>query len=309
MRTMADLDDDIPWGVRHPYTRPGTIMPKPLPRRPRPYPERLEEKPSPMTIAAGFVCRDGIVICADSEVSTDFEKYEESKIFTLASVTGPTVVFAGSGWSDFIKMTVSKIKTAAQFATTANEIEEIVEEVIMKVHRNHIRHYPSDPKPFVSLLIGIKDRGDLRLLQTSGTSIRPVSGSAFLGAGETLGHYLSRGLSPELELTDKAALLAVQILEQVKASVPGCGGKFSEVTILPEEGRLRRLRPSQLLDIEFRGREFNGILKPLLMSFSDDSISDEDFEATFGEFDRQCHKVRQEAKERMQRAKDRNGKN
>ncbi len=305
---MKALISEIPWAVRHPYTRPGIILPKPIPRRPRPYPERLEEKEPPMTIAAGFVCRDGIVICADSEVTNDLDKYEESKIFTMASVTGPTVVFAGSGWTDFIKMTVSKIKIQGQFAKTADEIEEIIEDVVMKVHRNHIRHYPSDPKPFISLLIGIKDGGDLRLLQTSGTSIRPVTVSAFLGAGETLGHYLSRGLSPEREPADKAALLAVQILEQVKSSVPGCGGKFSEVTILPEQGRLRRIPPSQLLDIEFRGREFNGILKPLLMSFSDASTADEDFEATFAEFDRQCHKLRQDAKDRMERARARVGK-
>ena len=36
-----------------------------------------------MTIAAGFRCENGIVICADREVVSDSDKWEESKIFTL----------------------------------------------------------------------------------------------------------------------------------------------------------------------------------------------------------------------------------
>ncbi len=300
---MKSMDSVIPFGFQHPYTRPGIILPKPLPRRPRPYPVRLEEPDPPMTIAAGYKCLDGIVICADSEVSSDFDKYEESKIFTMTSVTAPTVVFAGAGWMEFIKMAVSKIKMTAQFAANANEIEEIVERVIMQVHRQHIRYYPSASKPYFSLLVGIKDGGDLRLLQTSGTSIRPVTHSAFIGVGENLANYLSRGLTPEREPVERAALLAVQILEQVKTSVPGCGGRFSEVMILPEQGRMRNIPPSKLLDVEYRGRDFSGILKPLLLSFSDSSITDEEFEASFTEFDRQCHKLRENAKDRMQRAK------
>ncbi len=62
-----------------------------------------------MTIAAGFLCEDGIVICADREVTTDFEKYEESKIFTVnsdSSPATPTAIIAGSGWLDFVKMAV-----------------------------------------------------------------------------------------------------------------------------------------------------------------------------------------------------------
>ncbi|MGC2544639.1 MAG: hypothetical protein WA426_02245, partial [Silvibacterium sp.] len=142
------------------------ILPKPLPFTPRPpYRERLRNKP-PMTIAAGFLCPDGIVLCADSEVSTDLEKFDESKIFTLneRSLSGPTVIFAGSGWFDFVKMTVDKIMTRASFASHAYEIEEIVEQTILEVHRKHVRYYPAEQKPFFNLLIGIRDESGLRLL-------------------------------------------------------------------------------------------------------------------------------------------------
>jgi len=82
---------------------------KPRPRPPHPYPQRLKSNKPPVTLAAGFLCEDGIVICADREVTTDFEKYEESKIFTVNSDSNPstpTAIIAGSGWLNFVKMAV-----------------------------------------------------------------------------------------------------------------------------------------------------------------------------------------------------------
>ncbi len=294
------------------------ILPKPpfgllgyvpkKPKRPYPYPERLERKKPPMTIAAGFLCPDGIVICADSEVTTDFEKFEESKIFTLhheIDTPNHTAVFAGSGWLDFVKMTVDKIMRRALFVSDAHEIEEIVEQTILEVHRKHIRYYPAEPKPYFSLLVGIRDDNGVRLLLTAGTSVRRITQYACIGIGDTLANYLCRGLMPQQEPSEEAALLAVQILDQVKNNVPGCGGLFSEVVILPKYGPISKINPSKLLDIEYRARDFNILLKPLLMSFSNPTISDSEFETKLAEFNEQCRRVREEAQERLERARRR----
>ncbi len=256
-----------------------------------------------MTIAAGFLCPDGIVVCADSEVSTDSEKYEESKIFTLSASDGPTVIFAGSGWFDYVKMTVDKIMGRAAFMTHAHEIEEIVEQTVLEVHRKHIRYYPAEPKPFFNLLVGIRDESGLRLLLSSATSVRRVTEYACIGIGETLANYLSRGLTPQRESSEDAALLAVQILDQVKSNVPGCGGRFSEVVIVTKAGQILRIPPSSLLDIEYRARDFVRLLKPLLMSFSNPTLPESEFETKLSEFGEQCRRVREESKERMERAR------
>ena len=52
-----------------------------------------------MTIAAGFRCSDGIVLCANSEVSNELEKHRESKIFTGVPMGNQITAFTGAGWS------------------------------------------------------------------------------------------------------------------------------------------------------------------------------------------------------------------
>src|SRR5439155_10594495 len=50
-------------------------------------PRHVREKPSDtlklMTIAAGLRCRDGVVLCADSEIVSDGAKSYEAKLFCI----------------------------------------------------------------------------------------------------------------------------------------------------------------------------------------------------------------------------------
>jgi 20S proteasome alpha/beta subunit len=267
--------------------------------------QRIEKRKQPVTIGIGFLCADGLIIGADSEVSADTDKRQESKIFTMnenGSSPGPTVVFAGSGWLDYVKMAVEKIKKQAIFATTGYEIEEVVEQTVLEVYRKHIRFYSGDDKPFFNLLTGIKDGDRLQLLLTSSTSIRQVYEPVCIGVGETLANYLIRRLTPQRETTEKAAHLAVQILEQVKANVPGCGGMFSEVVMLPKHGPVSRISPSNMLDIEDRGRGFMRLIKPLLLSFSDANTAEDEFEGELAVFTEECRKARQESQRRIRRS-------
>jgi hypothetical protein len=273
----------------------------------RPYPSRLDRRKPPMTIAAGFLCDDGIVICADREVSTGSDKWEESKIFTLhtdAETPKTNAIIAGSGWLDYVKMTVDKIRKRAMFMSTALEIEEAVEETVLEVHRKHIRFYSGDEKPNFDLIVGIRDDSGLVLLQSIGTSVRRVpTRFSCIGVGQTLASYISRKLNPQDDTASEAALLAVQILEQVKANVPECGGLFSDVAVLPKDGPLIRINPSALLDIGNRSREFALLLKPLLMSVTNPTLSEEDFEERILELTQKCRHIRMESQERMRRAR------
>jgi 20S proteasome alpha/beta subunit len=258
-----------------------------------------------MTIAAGFLCNDGIVICADREVTTDYEKYEESKIFTInpdGATTGPTVVIAGSGWLDFVKMTVDKIRERTLFVTHGYEVKEILESTLLEVYEKHIHFYPDNPKPYFDLIVGIRDEKGLTLLKTMRTSVNRIEDFTCMGIGDTLANFLSRKLSPQDDTVVEAALLAVQILDQVKTNVPGCGGQFSEVAVLPSEGKVIKINPSSLLDLEYRAKAFALLLKPLLMSVSNPTLSDKDFEERIAELTDECRNIREESKERMRRA-------
>lgn len=258
-----------------------------------------------MTIAAGFLCPDGIVVCADREVATDADKYEESKIFTLHPDSidiNPQIVFAGSGWHDFVKMTVDKIREQVFGLTEPQDINRAIEKVILEVHRKHIRWYPSNPKPYFSLVLAIRYAADdMALFNTSGTSMIRVPEWSCIGTGDTLASYLSRALTPDELPTDEAAFVAAQIIDQVKKNVPGCGGQFSEVVILPKRGALRRLRPLQLLQVEYRTRDVGSVLKPLLLSLSNPTLTDSEFEEELRTFVSECKRLRREHKRSQRR--------
>lgn len=160
-----------------------------------------------------------------------------------------------------------------------------------------------EPKPYFDLIVGIRDEAGLTLLRTLRTSVNRITEYTCIGIGDTLANYLSRALNPQDETSVEAALLAVQILDQVKANVPNCGGQFSEVAVLPKDGQVIRVNPSSLLDIQFRSREFAVLLKPLLMSVSNPTISDADFEERIAEIAKECRRIREESQERMRRAR------
>ena len=74
------------------YHKP-TYPPKPTPRR----------TPKAMTIAAGFKCRDGVLLCADSQITSDQGKTYQAKIFGINKPAGvylPTAVlfFLPKSW-------------------------------------------------------------------------------------------------------------------------------------------------------------------------------------------------------------------
>ena len=59
-----------------------------------------------MTVAAGFVCKNGIVLCADTEITAGTGKYQQSKIVHLFSAC--YAVYAGD--SPFVAEIVPRLR-------------------------------------------------------------------------------------------------------------------------------------------------------------------------------------------------------
>jgi len=245
-----------------------------------------------MTIAAGFKCSDGIVLCADSEVGTDFEKHQESKIFTGVGIGNRMVVVTGAGWFDFIKMTADKIIHRTAHLDTVSDVEEIIEKTILEVFRNHIRYYPTHPKPDFSLIIAIRsETGILELLRTSETAITRVDkNQACTGSGEILANYLfhilSRSQSPLIFDEDhklnplsavETSVLAAYILHQVKQHTTGCG-QSSEIIIIPKQGDVRWIDRLNLQAMEFYLPAVIKVAQQCLLSCSNREMTAEQFE-------------------------------
>jgi hypothetical protein len=75
----------------------------PVPRIPRPVPRRLPERQSRVTLIAGMVCSDGIVLCGDTELTLTSLKASRSKIFVAPRLKDFRVAIAGAGDYDYCK--------------------------------------------------------------------------------------------------------------------------------------------------------------------------------------------------------------
>jgi hypothetical protein len=62
-----------------------------------------------VTIAAGFACLDGVMLCADTEVSTWQSKTHESKL-DFVEFNGGKAIFAYAGHVRFAKCAIQKCK-------------------------------------------------------------------------------------------------------------------------------------------------------------------------------------------------------
>jgi 20S proteasome alpha/beta subunit len=211
-----------------PYTRPP--QPKPL--------DIKKERRKPVTLIAGFRCADGVVLCADTQLTYPGAlKFPESKIRRiLASNNQIRCAFAYTGYDDFSEMCMQEISAAlSNVAPTWEEIRDSIKE---KCRNIHIQYYPLYKAPYklgleLLMAVGINDK--VRLFQIRGPIVAQVSRFRCSGAGTYLGHAFSSSLYDRHMTVDEAGRMAAYVLYQAKAHVDGVDGK-SQILKIRDNG-------------------------------------------------------------------------
>lgn len=213
------------------------ISPFPKPRLfPRPNPDRLPRRRKAMTIAAGIICTDGILVCADSEVTSAVSKRQRDKIYAFKD----HLLLTGSGNGDFIKMAFDKLSDEYKSSRPANpsDAREIAEKLVWRIHRKHIFSFyqPNDPgRPTLDLIIASRCQDDeLALVRTRDTTAIRCGRYDATGSGEDLFEYWAQLFYRARATMDVISYLALFILREVKRNVIGCGGE-SHVSWLPKD--------------------------------------------------------------------------
>src|ERR1035438_480933 len=157
----------------------------------KPYSER--KRKNKMTIAAGFCCSDGIVLCADTQYTIpETMKYPDSKLRMAPELRClPFFVFCGD--MDFQKQCISSFTSAL---TEAEEngtlLHSALERAALEMHSAYYDAY-SDPSEklsatmFVSVLID----GKRRIYKVFGPKVSDVEPFECMGSGS----YLARALA------------------------------------------------------------------------------------------------------------------
>ena len=255
-----------------------------------------------MTIAAGFVCPDGIVLAADSEVAYAGSKAPEHKIFSLIKGGAWSIDIAGAGTMDLVRMMFDdlefELKPTHDLPALRNKIIERAE--YFRDHYIWPSAMPGRALLALQLLVSIRMADGQNLLLkvdgSDGALVNRVVFSEFIGVGAEVARPVSAWVfKPGIKM-EVVRQLAEQIVRWTKAQVPGCGGE-SSIYILPRKGGV--LASGEMwMD---RETEFfwnlNEFLQPILEGCIDVSMRDDEFEMNIDRFAERMREGRRKSKE------------
>jgi hypothetical protein len=184
-----------------------------------------------MTLVAGFKCRDGFVIAADTEITYGVVRFQSHK---LAAFYGQgkayDIVIGGAGDGVYIDATCQKIRDAVAELPSASfaSIKAEVAKAISAIHADSIFKYwePGDPnRPGVQLICGIQDQQkEWGLLQTGNDLVSETDSHAVAGTGAELAEYIIERLWMPGLSTAVTVHIARQLFREVKIKGINVGG-------------------------------------------------------------------------------------
>jgi 20S proteasome alpha/beta subunit len=197
-----------------------------------------------MTVAAGYICDEGVILCADTqETIPGYTKTDANKLMSF-NLPDLCLVFAGAG-NNAVQIDETVHEIAGKFRSSAptngeqirKALREILEELFPKAH------YPRQSGPEVDLLMAVQSVDAVQLFRVSDGSIAPVHHTACIGSGVVLGTQLfQRYYNKDVSLFD-AALISIYVLFHVKRWVDGCGGK-TDISLIQRTGGRMSFMPS-----------------------------------------------------------------
>lgn len=215
-----------------------------------------------MTIAAGFRFDKGILLCADTQL-TSASKTQATKIFTIQH-QGATVILVLTGRQTYavraVEQITNQIKRLPENQLTKNHIQDGIEIALRPIFQNDVYTHPDwgkEESPDFSFVGGLHSPIDgSALIATEETITYEVKDHVCLGSGAYLGDYLSRMyLGREQSLEDVSAL-AAYILFEAKSFDTNCGGA-SEFVVLAESGNTSRIETLDITLAEDYAPAFN----------------------------------------------------
>ncbi len=170
--------------------KPPRTLPFPKPTRP------LERRA--VTIVAGFKCKDGVVLCADTQETIEHTKITAPKLRfeprDMDSYDGPSelmAVFAGAGEGPFVDKLVERTWEDMQVASTFDEACYEAEKSIKLTYKEYGQIFQTGYCPSVELIYGIKMDGQSKLFLANGAVVNEKLGFANGGIGLYLSNFLS----------------------------------------------------------------------------------------------------------------------
>jgi hypothetical protein len=194
-----------------------------------------------MTICAGMLCSDGIVLCADTlesvgSVHRSVEKLIELKIASDALKAVAVCATDDGIFSDALIERISDLlnRSDGTFKSARKAIEIATRKYCTETWK---AYDASQNKPTAEMLIGLKTVDGLRLLHLHTPIFRTIETWEFIGFGAELGIYKAGQYGLKNMPTDTAAPIIAYIVDVVKNNVQLCG-RSTSLAILHVDGNV-----------------------------------------------------------------------
>lgn len=216
-----------------------------------------------MTIAAGFLCRDGLVLAADTRYS-GVNKRDAAKLFWFHQGTN-VVAMAGAGDATLIRRVQHEIGRVFSASMSEHAITRIVEGI---VSAQLVQARKTDRTAECEVLLGIRTQADgLSLWENEGGSVlAPVAGKAqCIGCGQSLGLYFADWLFRPHMPFRYTRVIAAHLLKQTKRYVKYCGGQSHILMIPADSGMPYRLKREEIHELETQHQRIEDLIRKVLI--------------------------------------------
>ena len=240
----------------------------------------------PMTVCAGFVHREGVLLCADTQHEGWDIKLHAAKMRHFDCPSGRVgLTYAGN--ANFATAVGQKLEREVKALSKGADLLLAIEKIIDKEYRRLVYRnpHPDDPAIDYGFLMAIQPRnGTTKLYLADRVAVMNVPTYKLIGIGETFGAQLvepgfTLGADPEQML-----VLAVYAMALVKEHVPGCGG-LSMYLDLRNDGSYLEYYGEPLLErLEKWVGVYHLLTWNLLNQFADRTMSEADFIRNLEEF-------------------------
>ena len=242
-----------------------------------------------MTIVAGFLLQEHIVLCGDTMVTSGI-KTHQSKLQGFHVNDGAeryTFGFALAGnevnGEMAIQDCIAALSECPKQELTLRKATEILREAIADINRRYVDGR-SDTERF-DLIIGawLPRGGGLKLFSTAGGSGVIRRDHECLGSGYWLANIIANPMFHRRMRLDETVLLAIQAIAAAKKYDPYCGGD-TNFMVIARGGAISAAVPYRAVEVENYIADFDNSSRRLLLDLGNAELQEADIERKLAEF-------------------------
>jgi len=198
-----------------------------------------------MTIAAGFICSDGVLLASDTLYSNTGMGLKYGPKFWVLDHGDVLVVFGGAGMEAAMLRTRDEIDRKLKAGMSLIRVVDLIDDSLKKVHGK----LPNQLEFRTAALVVVRAEGRTVLYENAGASdmLSPIQQACqCVGYGQSLGWYFASSLFGAGMSLKWAKRVAAHLVKNCKDYSESCGGQTHLIEV-PNHGAATRIEDQTVI--------------------------------------------------------------